>query len=118
MAKHPWIPIAPGYDVWPEKDGQYSVRGEQDMNPTLERNKELRRIEAEKATSADLGKHGIMHLIANMPNAVHQDMIDEVGHDTEGQKAWLRDHPQFLTCRARNADLPPKRIFCFPRKGR
>lgn len=114
MPDHSWIPILPGRFVRPTGDGQFELKKEMSIKPQLERNQERCREAAVKPSSAETDT-GSMRRVAAYPVDVLTEVQDKCGGDPEKEQMFLRDNPQWLTIPRNQANLPPKRIYIFPK---
>lgn len=61
---------------------------------------------------------GNLHEVARLSETEAQEMQEVCGNDPDLRGSWLRDHPQCLTVRASAAELPRRRIVCYPKRDR
>ena len=105
------IPGLPGGLTRPTDDGKIEFRREGSIRRTVQNNHDL-----QKATTASpkaLDSKCMGRQIASMPEDCHREMIDAVGNDTDLQRRWLRDKPQYRSVPAVSLGVP-KRITIAP----
>lgn len=109
-----WIYVRPDLKVRRCEDGQWEGVRTEYVADTLKSNEERHKESLETPKKARMTSDAGT-LIAVMPPMMAHEMDVKCGHDPEKRRAFLRDHPELLTCGKGDAHLPPRRLTIFPK---
>ena len=112
-----WVRVTPDTVVRRLPNGQLHSFQVEDCKESLRAAEEMRKETRMKASMTHT-KDGAWNCVASLPKTVHREMLEKCGNDPEKQNMFLRDHPQHLTQTPREAGLPGKTIYSYPKRMR
>jgi len=116
MAEGPWRQFGKGR-IRSLGKGKAEYQRRERPRESREANAEAQKEARRHPRSAETSKEG-GRMIAEMTPLQHNEMMRKCGNDPEKHMMFLRDHPEALLVPERQANLPPKRIFSFPKRMR
>ena len=95
-------------------DGEVEIKRIGSVRRTVERNAQMQKDSKGKPSMFET-KGEFMRMVASMPEDAAMEMHEKCGSDSDKRLAFLRDNPQWLVTHPKNAGLPKKKIYIYPR---
>lgn len=111
-----WIQIRPGRYIRRCSDGEYEGKAVGSIRRALEVNRERQRETNAKPSMLDPKEEGPLgRIVAAYPEDVEQEIVEKCGFDEDKRNAFLADHPEWLVTSRRNAGIPSRKKYFYPR---